>query len=249
MSVNRRAPFLIAAAGVLLSAHVFADASVREMRHHSEVVSRTGSVYYTVTEVLRLGESEDRTLYLVEDGKGNRYEVSLTMSYWKQENVKEIRDVRRKTFIRLTYRYPSKAKTRSETIAEAKRTTDAKPYDPLVIVETESTAKEALESEWNDVENARVWRADLRSMSDRELLEALEGMRGTLFAHLKFQLVCRQLVGRFLYGDSCAKSPIGTMRVAPPDCFYDGRFGFPCSPSQKVRVTTAAKEQRVLEQY
>jgi hypothetical protein len=249
MQIAIRATLATFALVVVSSA--WGQAPVRETRRHWEVVSRSGkTVYYTVTELNRFSETEDRTVYLVEDTKGNRYEMSSTMSYWKQENEKLIRDLRRKTFIRQTYRYPLKAKTRSETIAEARRTGASARHDPTVVVETESTSREATQSQWMDDENARLWRSELRTMTDPTLLDALEGMRAILFSQLNLQVLCQQLVMRFLYGDSCTKASIASVKVAMPDCFFDTRFGYPCSPSQKVRVAEAARESTVLlEQY
>lgn len=222
-------------------------APAREFRRHFEASTRKGTRLYEMTVITRTKPDEDQHLVLIEDNEGNDYRFTHTRSYFKQETEYELRDVKRKTWVKTTYAYPYKSRTRDETAAEAKL--GARIDTPLT-VETPSASRTAPESAWNQTENARQWTGEIRDSLDPAFVEAIEKMRGGLLVGEPIlENFCHIVVHYVLHANDCSNSSNMELRPAQADCSFDASMGFACSEKQKQRVTDAVAEGRELSQY
>lgn len=219
----------------------------REFRRHFDASTRNGTPLYEVTVVTRTKQDEDQHIVLIEDTEGNDYRLTHTRSYFKQETEYEFRDVKRKTWVRTTYAYPYKSRTRDETIAEAK----ASPkLDIQLTVETPAAARTAKESDWQHAENARQWTGEIRESLDPAFVEAMEKMRGgLLIGEPILENFCHIVVRYVLHANDCSNTSHMELRPAQADCLFDASLGFACSEKQKQRVSEAIAERRQLTQY
>jgi hypothetical protein len=219
----------------------------REVRRHFVATTQKGATLYEVTVITRTKPDEDQHVVLIEDAEGNDYQLTHIRSYLKQETEYELRDVRRKTWVKTIYAYPFKSRTRDETIAEAK----ASPrLDIPLTVETPAAARTAKESEWKEVDNARQWTGEIRESLDPVFVEAIERMRGGLFVgEAIMENFCHIVVRYVLHANDCSNAGNMDLRPAQPDCLFDASMGFACSEKQKQRVSDAVDSGKELTHY
>lgn len=221
----------------------------KEFRRHFVAVTKKGTSLYQLTVITELRKDEARHFVLIEDAQGNDYLLSHVWDYSRQESQYELRDLRRKVFVRATHSYPYKSRTREETIAEAKAHPEL-AKDLSLTIETPGTIRTAKESEWRDPEAAREWRSEIRESLDPAFLEALERMRGGLFhGEPIMDTFCSIVIQFVLHGANCESTELLELRPATPDCLFDASFGYACSDRQKERVADGEAQKKLLDVY
>jgi hypothetical protein len=221
----------------------------KEFRRHFAAVTKKGAELYKLTVITELRKAEARHFVLIRDSNGHDYLLSHVWDYSRQESLYELRDPGRKIFVRTTYAYPYKSRTREETLAEGKAHPEL-AKDLSLTIETPGTIRTAKESEWRDQEVAREWRSQIRESLDPDFLEALERMRGGLFhGEPTMDMFCSIVMQFVLHGADCENTDFLELHTAPPDCLFDASFGYACSDRQKERVANGESEKKLLDTY
>jgi hypothetical protein len=226
-------------------------APITETRRHFRVAAESGAVLYEGTEVTRASEDISETHLLVSDSGDANVILRRLWAFKSQAVTYRISDVKDRTFIQVSYKLPFVAKTRRETLDEARGNTRLMDVPSIVRVETNGGRWDGFDTEWDEYTRLRQVRHDLRQTIDFWLLEAIERMRGTLFV-TEFADTFLTLIGRIViydyHADTSSTSDVHATEVFP-DCAFDAGFGYPCSEKQLARIKAAAKQSEPLTIY
>ena len=224
-----------------------------ERRAHSGLESHDRLRLYDVTVVTRTTESDDQTLWLVQDVlNGDRFILTKTLDFTSQELRYQIAFLGSKSAITAFFLLPFHARTRSDTLKAFHEMTP----ETFSKVDTEWTVDSggfkitAHESEWkNNSLRGREWTSELRRVASPLLLEAIERMSGTLFATVELRGFAEAIAGHMLHRVNCSET-IGVSVVRlEPDCDFDAAFGYDCSTQQKRLIQTARSENKPVTTY
>ena len=171
------------------------------------------------------------------------------MTFADQEVSHTISDVKKKEFVRSSFRMPFSAKTRKETLAESAQNPNLKMMPVLITVTTNGGEWRSVDAGAGEWQSLRDLRYSVRATVPFHLLEAIERMRGSVFA-TPVGSVFYSLVGKYVVYQTAddAKLELEELR-SPPDCDFDNSFGYPCSEVQKKRVKAAADSGETLTRY
>ena len=229
---------------VVLSMLAFStEVFAADFRRHFTV--KNGEAVLQITEIKDLSEEAHKTHWLVRDTEGRDFVVSESINFTIQKSEYEVRDLQRKSFIRVSFDRPYKAKTRSETLAS----------EPEVenVVSLKYEAGDAVifasEAELGELERADRLTAQLRRNMDPHLLDAIERM-AALWKVETFAAVSAILINPALRYHECLPAA-GSEARAKPDCDFDGSFGveFRCSAASKAKISEAAANGSAITYY
>lgn len=213
-----------------------------EVRQHYHITSMGSVDEYVVTRIGRLSELRDEEIILIQNKAGERFAFTRDARYDNQRSKYELRDLERKDFIRLEFKKPFDAKTRSETIDEARKNPKLLDVDlPFEITTTGNGSVSGFLSHKADVETAREWRISIRRMLSGSFIDSLELMQTSgLLSIPLLNGADKMLAGFVLYRTECA--PRVTLEIIPvlADCQFDAKLGYPCSDKQLERAEHAA---------
>lgn len=223
---------------------------VTDIRQHFQITGGSeNAVFYEVTEVIRLSDETDENHHLVHDVGHTDFVMKRVWSFKDQTITYRISDQANRVFIQFVYQTPFAARTRLETLKEARENAVLQETPGIVTIETNGGKWEAVDTDLTG-ENLRQLRRSLRQTLDATLLEALERMRGTVFATPIGEVFYVRFGRLVLYDErDSARVASAKVRDTAPDCSFDAGFGYRCSDKQVERVAKAAKEGRVLTKY
>jgi hypothetical protein len=199
--------------------------------------TKTKSVLYEVTEIGRGDDDTDETHVLVTDVVHGRYILERLSAFADQKVSFTICDVGRKEYATAAFKLPFAAKTREGVLRESAQHVELK-FVPTPLTLTTN----------GDWERLRQTRYLVRRTVPLNLLEAVERMRGTVFA-TAIGSAFYSVVGRYLVYQDGEEGFKVEMVPAPPDCDFDKSFGYPCSDRQRKRVDAGAKAGERLDRY
>jgi hypothetical protein len=240
--------FLVATAAVSAQG---GERDVFEYRQHFVIEDKSHSPVYVVTKMNRNSEAEDSDTFLIEDATTReRWIIVRLMDFTHQDVRYEIRPAAGGAKIAAWYALPFGGRTRTATLEAFHKMTPEvySKFDVETTVDTGGRSVKAKDSEWTNELKAREWRTELRRVASPSFIEALERMRGTLYATTELQLFCQMIARRVLYAETC-EAPNGVATDMPPDCDFDAAFGYPCSEKQKKKIEKAKEEKRVVGLY
>jgi hypothetical protein len=235
-----------AAAVLLLALPLGGEEPTREMRRHWVFTGRSDQKLYTLTQIIRFDEARNVVRVVVEETGGASLLLTETRSLRDQTLEREIRDVKRKAFVRARTQlpFPAAAPGRADDYASYRGASEASSFT----LETDGATASGTAAEWKDPDRGRDLRSELRRSLDPLFLEELERMRGGLIARDELAPFCHELLAFVLHGEACGRVS-GKLSPAPADCAFDRSFGYPCSDAQKEKIERAAAEHRTLESY
>lgn len=100
--------------------------------------------------------------------------------------------------------------------------------------------------EWARV---RQLRHEIRPTMDFFLLEAIERMRGAVFAIPGGDIFFMQVAQYVVYDTRDAPRLAVQQENQPPACDFDKSFGYPCSAAQLEKIRKRAEEGKPLDRY
>ena len=218
----------------------------REVRQHFRVGGAGSIDEYVVTRIGRLSETRDEEIILFRNKAGDRFVFTRDAKYDNQRSLYEIRDLDMKEFVRLEFKKPFDAKTRSGTIEEARKNPRLLEVDlPFEITATGSGSVSGFLSHKADVETAREWRTTIRRMLSASFIDALELMQTSGFLSIPLLNGADKMLSSFvLYRTECTPRVAVEVIPALADCHFDEKMGYPCSDKQSERaVRTAVKNE------
>jgi hypothetical protein len=240
--------FLIAVASIDEDPATSGDDKVTEVRQHFVAKTVNGQSLYVATDITQLTKDHDLNIIALLTDRDTVLIFTRDRNYSGQDVTYEIRDSKRKAFVKLTFAFPYAARTRDETIAEAKtvKTTGSKKFT----IETSGIVISMDETDWRDPDKAREWRSEIRESLDPIFLESLERLRGAFNVDPRLRLFHDLVLGYVFHGRECDEESDGTL-VLPvtADCDFDRRAGFRCSEKQIERVKKALADKEQLLAY
>jgi len=244
-----RRPFIGVAAVCATLWSVANAQDFNEVRRHFAVRETDTREAFPATEIVQLTKDHDTNVVAIQGDRATLLLLTRERDYRRQDASYEIRDPRRKAFVRLSFELPFAARTRDETIAEAR--TRPQASKPLALtIETSGIVLSMSEGEWKDRAKSREWKTQIRESLDPAFLESLERMRGVFRADPRLSAFNDSLLVYVLHGGRCGDdSEHYSIESIAPDCEFDAGAGFPCREEQRERVTRAAKENRVIDTY
>ncbi|HEX6161160.1 MAG TPA: hypothetical protein VF111_13390 [Thermoanaerobaculia bacterium] len=225
MISGRTGSFKLPALLALLIALPLTAGGVYELR------SRWNAKTYDVTQIARLGESRDRSAFLVTHGN-DRYVILDVSDYANQKVTRMVRNVATGDYVQMSYTYRSSTTTRSEFMAEA-RLRQNEQIDQM-LYQTNRGQLVTREAQLRSPETRKALNAILTPQFGLDL----QRLQSELLAHTNLRVVCNTVVMP-ITGAQCERSSAPVLRGAKPDCDVDAAFGFPCSASQRSRSTKA----------
>ena len=241
MTTTRRR-LLILLLAFSLPAAAGADENIQEIRRHFTLDGPDKAVLYEVTEIIRLSDTFDENTLLVHDRDHGQFLMEARTQYSDQIVTYAITDVKRKAFVRSSFRTPFTSRTRVETLQEARRSPQVMSAPAIVTVTTNGGDWASIGTDLNEWSTLRRLRHQIRPTTDPFILEALERMRGSVLA-LPFGSTFYTMVAIYVLYD--AKDPV-TVSVRqhdqPPACDFDKSFGYPCSEAQLAMIKKLAEE-------
>jgi len=229
----------------------FAAAEARkpaQIRHRYVGTSTSGKVTFEVTEVEVSADNADETYVLIRDTELNdEWILKSQMDYDQHESRYEMSDVRGEVYVRQTATIEFDGHTRAEFLAALQSNSVLRQtINPLTTVRAGGATRTALEAEWQNRENLRLWRSEIRRAMNPGLLEAMERLR-PLLSDKPFETF-QPLFEVVLYSSRTSDMAV-KIRAAAPDCAFDDSFGFPCTDHQKKRIADAVKAGATLTKY
>lgn len=222
-----------------------------EMRHHFEVVTSRGDVLYEATEIVWLSDEADASFLLLRDLGHGDFVLRHVWTFKDQVSVKRISDAKDRVFVQQSYELPYQSKTRLETLAEGRQHPQLFDVPLIFKLETNGGRWDGIQSDWDEHSRRRSLRQDVRRTIDRDLLEAIERMRGTLFGISEGYIYLSSVAQWVVYDFSAYDREQSDVeaRDAMPDCSFDEALGFPCSTKQKERVEAMMPESERFSRY
>jgi hypothetical protein len=218
-----------ATACVLLAIRcVLGAAEVSEFREHGELHD-AGSHVYTFTTVTRVDAEVTRgeQFVLLRDERTNeRWILHSVEDYARKQLIHEISDVKGETYLRITQPLEPILDLTAEANRERVRKFDKQP----VRIETQGATRTASKSEWEQPENKRAWRSELRRSMSFDLIEAIERLRIVRFTN-PIGIYYSSLMVHVLYDGKGDEGPV-TVERPDADCAFDASFGFRCTKAQ-----------------
>ncbi|HYH08683.1 MAG TPA: hypothetical protein VEK11_16635 [Thermoanaerobaculia bacterium] len=220
---------------------------VKETRKHWATVRSDGSTLHEVTTITRISEELTLKLFLVRDARGQAWQFEDRDDHSRKTVSTQITQLATGDFVRMEYKLPLEATTRSGALLEAHRMKDdpgsARYQDVAAItLSTRLTGRTAAEGEWKDRDKSAEWRSDIRTSLTIAFVDALEQMRDTLIRHDTDLLAFRTLTEYLAYTPKCDPA-VRAVRIEArwPNCAFDKEFGMPCTKESDKRIERAEK--------
>lgn len=251
-AVVKRRTGAAALLAVAFTARLWAgETAMFAMRTHYCVEAGDHAQLYKVTAMSRTSESEDETLWLVEDAlTAERFVLRKTIDFAELQTRYEISAPEGRSAIAASYLLPFGDRTRSGTLKAFHRMTPQQ----FAQMDTEWTLNSggmkvtAKNSEWKNEIRAREWRTELRRTTSPQLLEAVERMSGALFNTPELEPFCQAVSAHLLHREMCTRPATALVHI-PPECDFDAAFGYACSTKQIDAVRKSKDEKRDLRVY
>lgn len=229
-----------------------ADVPAKPVEYRQHTILRSPedkSLHFEVTEIVRVTDDMDENELLVNDTQHGQFILTRRTTFADQEVSHTISDVKKKEFVRSSFKMPFSAKTRKETMAESAQNPDLKMLPALITVTTNGGEWRSVDAGAGEWQRLRDLRYSVRQTVPFHLLEAIERMRGSVFA-TPIGSVFYSLVGKYVVYQTADDAKLELEAVpAPPDCNFDESFGYPCSEAQTRRVKAAADSGETLTRY
>jgi hypothetical protein len=218
-------------------------------RHFVLRDSKAATVHYEVTEVVRLTDDSDSNHLLVNDTEHGQYILERRAEWADKEASYTIRDLSGRAYVKAAFKVTQfAAKTRDGMLREAAEQPDLKFLPTLLTLTTNGGEWRSVDTDARDWERLRQMRHSVRRTVPADLLEAIERMRGTIFATSEGSIFY-DIVGEYLvYQNGDEGLQLEQVRTAP-NCDFDKSFGHPCSERQQKKVEAAAEKGERLEHY
>lgn len=232
-----------------LTLHADSASAVQETRRHFTLALPNGGVIYEATEIIQIGDEDEANIIIVDDVDGGRFILERTKSYPNHTVSYAILDAKRKAFVRTSWTTPFTSKTRLETLAEAKRTPSLRQVPAVVTVATNGGEWTSLDPDLGEWSTLRHLRHQIRPTVDFSLLEAMERMRGAIFAIPSGDIFSRLVANYVLYESRDEQKLAVKEHDEPPACDFDKSFGYPCSEKQLSRIKERAAKGETRTRY
>jgi hypothetical protein len=187
-----------------------------EYRMHTVLRSTEDkSVHFEVTEIVRVTDDMDENEVLVNDVQHGQFVLTRRTSFGDQEVSHSISDVKKKEFVRSSFKMPFSAKTRKDTLAESAQNSDLKMLPALITVTTNGGEWRSVDTGAGEWQRLRDLRYSVRQTVPFHLLEAIERMRGGVFA-TPIGGVFYSLVGKYVVYQTADDAKLELEEVAAP---------------------------------
>jgi hypothetical protein len=209
---------------------------VSESRVHFELKSQDGLANFTCTVIERMSDKLLSSRALLQNSLGERLLISSVHDFEHQTATREIREVGGSDFLRYTMFLPYSAKTMAATRAEAhahpELLRDSNTKFELSAAGNASIS--GIANFWKDAPTALEWRNRARLMLSAEFLNTLEFLETAgIFRERSIPDMDSIVMPLVLYRTECQLDTHLVKTALPPDCGFDGKFGFDCSDKQK----------------
>lgn len=218
-----------------------------ESRRHWSAVKSDFTPIYVVTTVITTGDTLSAADAYIRDARGEFWRIDDSHDFARQVAVTELRHVQSGEFLRLSFSIPMESRTRQGALEEFRRAELSD--DPVLLFETRSARVSGNESQWRDPETSADWRTELRRSLSGHFLDSIERMRESLFPHDPDLNAAERMAALVGYGLCEPTLRYSKLKELPPDCNFDKELGKPCDEKQRVRVSKAEKEGRLLLGY
>lgn len=206
------------------------------------------STVWIGTEIHHLTDRFDESFVLLRDQEtGDDYKFTHAVDVSTRENVFEVRDLRHKSFLRVSYPFGKEGSTLSEVLKSALAQGYGPKRETQLRFDTEQTTLYVTQLELEDPLKSERLTRHLRTHLDPNLLDALDRMEVLFPEPPLFEW--NAILGIRIFRGGC---PRGNRTKTPvqADCDFDASFGleFKCSDEQRAQVdkATAAKELLVV---
>jgi hypothetical protein len=214
--------------------------AVKESRAHFQLKSQDGLADFTCTRIERTSDTLLSSQVLLLDSRGEKLLISSVHDFEHQTAVREIREIGGTDFLRYTMFLPFTAKTLAATQAEAHSHPELL-HDTNTRFELSAVGNASISgiaSFWKDAPTAHEWRNRARLMLAPEFVNTLEFLETAgLFREPSIPDMHSIVMPLVLYRTDCQLETHLARSALPPDCAFDGKFGFNCSDQQKERAT------------
>lgn len=218
-------------------------------RHYVLRNAKDKVIHFEVTSVTRLTDDLEENLLLVNDLDHGSLILERRSSYADQAVSYTIYDRKKEEFVRTAFNMPFTAKTRLGTLEEAARNPELRTTPTLMTISTKGGEWRGVDAHWDEWQQLRSIRHAVRPTVSFHLLEAIERLRGTVFA-TSDGVAFYTVVGRYVVYQTSDDTKIGLEEVnTAPDCDFDKSFGLPCTDAQQKRIRKAAEEGRIPDRY
>jgi hypothetical protein len=219
---------------ILIAGAMTAGEQDRESRIHYVIADRGHTPLYHITAIEKPGEDESAQTFLIRDAAGQQVRIQVERDYQKHTTIAEYSlDDRRS--IKVTLDLPSKSTTRSGFRAEVKANPNLGNADVPVIVESTGRNTRTSEKEWKDLSKKSAARSRVKAVLDGNVSATVKNLLPVL-AFPMFRGACSS-VPFVTEGEECVGDEAMLVAVVAPDCSFDAKFGFPCSPAQQQRAS------------
>jgi hypothetical protein len=222
----------------------------REVRHHFLLRHAGDKVeHYRATNIVRITDDVQQNVLLLHDLEHGRLILEDRHLFASQDASYSISDEKRAETVEVSFKTPYTASTRKDTEEEDRVNPGIKNTSALLTITTNGGEWRSSDSEWTDWRRIRELRYSIRRTLSPFLLEAVERMRGTVFATDQGEMYYF-VVGRYLVYQDKDDVPLALEAVTlPPGCEFDESFGYPCSAEQQKRIRDAVQKGKVLPRY
>jgi hypothetical protein len=221
-----------------------------EFRHHFLLRHATDKAeHYRATYISRIANEKYQGILLVNDLQHGKLILEHLSTFDDHKVTYSISDVKREDVVSLSFKTPDTAKTFDEWRREHRVHPELKNTAVLLTITTNGGEWTTSESEWKEWGRARELRYAIRRTLSPFLLEAIERMRGTIFASDDGRPYF-EIIGRFLvYEDKDEEPPALEEVTLDAACDFDESFGYPCSTEQLKRIKDRAAAGKPLVHY
>jgi hypothetical protein len=222
---------------------------VRSWRRHFVLKTSRQDILYYGTEIIFLSHARsESTLLLWDQGAGRGLKLHNVTDFEAQETTYRVEETEGNAFLSMSFPLGFAARTLQETLKQGRENPLLyETIDPPTTFATNSYRRTALESQWRDAANLRMWRSEIRLSMAATLLEQLERLRDGAIAAPPLDGYAEIVLKPIFYGSIDAESL--TEETAPADCRFDAEMDHPCSDAQRQRVKEAEKAGQVLRNY
>jgi hypothetical protein len=218
-------------------------------RHFVLRDSPDGTDYYRVTSIVRITDEAMAEFVLIDDLQHGTFLLEHHTSFPDDSTSYTIWDAKKKEFARASFDMPYMAKTWKGVRDESRRNPALYTATALLTIQTNGGEWLTSETEWKDWARMRDLRRAIRQTVPFFLLEAVERMRGTIFA-TSVGTGYYDVIGRYLVYQPADTTPAELQEfAAAPDCAFDKSFGYPCTDAQLARIKGAAETGKSLPLY
>jgi hypothetical protein len=221
-----------------------------DRRHHYILRDADAVIHFEVTTISRSSEQATHETVLVRDPTHGDAILQHIATFSDMEVSFSISDVKKRDYIRSSFKLPFNARTRSGMLEESARQPQLQRTPALLTITTNGGEWRGVDSEWGQWQKLRTLRHSIRPTLSFYLLEIVERMRGSVFATHPADTFY-DFVGKYVVYDVGDELRLPDLKetVEQPDCSFDKAFGYPCTDEQAQKVRAAEAAGQVLANY